>query len=293
MRLAHFGDHHLRGRDELPLLERQLARAVNDARVDHVIFSGDLVDRWDPRLLREARALLAAYDLLDPARLTIIHGNHDLASSGGWPRGRADILRMALRFWDPPPLLARRRARFTRLFEAVTSPLPFVKSIAGGWRLLAIDSTPLPWFPFTLAGRVVKLRTALGAVRPADVRWLASMPAEPSVLVMHHYPLPTPALLWNGGHVIVPMHVTGPVDELLNAARRAGVRLVASGHVHRSWTQPSEGLTVGLQGQSGADWAGRPMTIYDLDGSDVRSTVVPSDRSPASATSPVTHVPRR
>ena len=278
MRLAHFGDHHLRGRDELPLLERQLARAVRESRVDHVILSGDLLDRWDPRLLREARALLASFDLLDPARLTLIHGNHDLASSGGWPRRRADILRMAARFWDPPPLLARRRARFTRLFEPVTAPLPFAKRIGdGSWRLLAVDSTPLPWVPFTVARRAVKLRTAVGAVTASDVRWLAALPPEPSILVMHHYPLSTPPLLWNDGRVIVPMHVTCPVDELFAAARRAGVKLVACGHVHRSWIERKDGIAVGLQGQSGAQWAHHPFTVYDVEVSDVRSTVLASE----------------
>jgi 3',5'-cyclic AMP phosphodiesterase CpdA len=269
------GDHHLRGPRELPVLDRQLAHAVHEARADHLILSGDLLDRWDPRLLREAHAVLASYNLLDPARLTLIHGNHDLASSGGWPRRRADILRMAIRFWDPPPLLARRRARFTRLFDPVAAPLPFARRIAGGsWRVIAIDSTPLPWLPFTVAPRAVKLRTALGRVTDVDLRWLASLPAEPSILVMHHYPLATPPLLWNDGRVIVPMHVTGPVDEFLQAARRAGVRLIACGHVHRSWTERRDGVAVGLQGASGAEWARQPMTIYDLDESGVRSTIV-------------------
>jgi predicted phosphodiesterase len=273
VRLAHLGDHHLHDRSELPHLERQLARALHEGRADHIVLSGDLVDRWDPPLLLDVRALLSSLGLLDPERLTLVHGNHDLASSGGWPRNRSDILRMALRFWDPPPLLARRRSQFVRLFEPVAMPPPHAKPIARGWRVLAIDSTPLPWIPFTVSRRAVRLRTALGAVHASDVQWLSSQPPQPSVLVMHHYPLPTPELLWNGGRVVVPMHVKGPVDGLLAAAERAGVKLVACGHVHRSGTEPVGGLVVGLQGQSGAAWAERPITIYDLDSSDVRSSL--------------------
>jgi 3',5'-cyclic AMP phosphodiesterase CpdA len=272
-RIAHLGDHHLRGRDELPVLEWQLARAAAEA--DHIVFSGDLLDRWDRNLLLDARARLEARGLLNPDRLTIIHGNHDLASSGGWPRRRADILRMVFRFWDPPPLLARRRERFTDLFSPVSAPLPYEKRIAGGqWRLLAIDSTPFPWAPFTYGSRALRLRTALGAVRLSDLEWVESLPAFPSVLVMHHYPLPTPALLWNEGRVVVPMHVRGPVDRLLAALGRAGVRLIMCGHVHRTQLDWHDGIAVGLQGQSGAEWASRPLTIYDVDETSVRSEVI-------------------
>jgi hypothetical protein len=276
VRIAHLGDHHLRERDELPFLDRQLARAASEAT--HIVFSGDLLDRWDPALLVESRERLAANGLIDPDRLTIIHGNHDVASSGGWPRRRGDILRMVLRFWDPPPLLARRRERFTELFSPVAAPLPFEKRIAGGrLRLLAIDSTPFPWAPFTYGRRALRLRTALGAVRLSDVEWLESLPEFPSLLLMHHYPLPTPALLWNEGRVVVPMHVRGPVDRLLAAAARAGVRLIACGHVHRTQLDWHDGIAVGLQGQSGAGWANRPLTVYELEESTVRSRVIAFD----------------
>ena len=55
---------------------------------------------------------LAARDLLTSDRLTILHGNHDLASSGAHPRRTADLWRHVLRFWDPPPVVALRKRRF-------------------------------------------------------------------------------------------------------------------------------------------------------------------------------------
>ena len=39
-------------------------------------------------------------------RVTDIHGNHDLTSSGAHPRTRADIPRLLFRAWDPPPIIA-------------------------------------------------------------------------------------------------------------------------------------------------------------------------------------------
>ena len=69
------------------------------------VITGDLLDRWNPPLLERALDALGARGFLDPARVTIIHGNHDLPSSGGHPREQRDLLRLALRFWDPPPLL--------------------------------------------------------------------------------------------------------------------------------------------------------------------------------------------
>jgi 3',5'-cyclic AMP phosphodiesterase CpdA len=265
VRLIHFSDLHLRDRTELPLFERQLARALEE-RPAHIVISGDLVDRWHAPLLLALRDLFAAHALLDPRHLTIIHGNHDLASSGGWPRNRADILRMVLRFWDPPPLLAWRRARFARYFEPAASRLPFERTLAPGVRLLAIDSTPLPWVPFLPRRGGLTLRTALGVLRNRDLRWLSQREPEPTVLIVHHWPLPTPALQWNGGHVSVPMHVVGVTDRFWTVLRRIGVRLVLCGHVHRTLVDAQDGMTVAAQGQSGADWAGRPFSVYEIAG---------------------------
>ncbi|HSL21726.1 MAG TPA: metallophosphoesterase [Vicinamibacterales bacterium] len=277
-RIVHFGDLHLRDRAELSLFERQLARAA-DERPDHIVISGDLVDRWNGRLLRGARRALASDGLLDAARLTIIHGNHDLASSGGWPRTRADIPRMVLRFWDPPPLLAWRRARFARLFAPASEPLPFERQLGGGLRLLAIDSTPLPFLPFVAQGRRLRLLTALGRLRERDLRWLASRAAAPSVLVIHHCPVLTPPLQWNGGRVIVPMHVEGSLDRFWSGAERAGVRLVLCGHIHHTRIFRQGAIAVAAQGQSGADWAGRPFSVHEVgeDGSLLRSQAIPQN----------------
>src|SRR3990170_1596616 len=136
-------------------LDRQLDRiAARDP--DHLAITGDVLDRWAPSLLTRVVDALGARGLLDPERTTILHGNHDLASSGGYPRGRADLWRLGLRFWDPPPLIIRRRRRFYDLVAArapgVSGTAPFVKSAGAAARLAVLDTVPLSWVPFTIAG---------------------------------------------------------------------------------------------------------------------------------------------
>ena len=111
MLLAHLSDLHLRDAGDVTALEHQLDR-IAARTVAHLAITGDLLDRWDPRLLERALDVLQARGFLDAQRLTILHGNHDLASSGGYPRERRDLWRLAWRFWDPPPLIASRRRRF-------------------------------------------------------------------------------------------------------------------------------------------------------------------------------------
>ena len=49
-----------------------------------------------------------------------------------------------------------------------------------------------------------------------------------------------------------------------SAAAAAGARLVLCGHVHRARMEQHGGIFVGLNGQSGASWAGRTLAWYDV-----------------------------
>ena len=61
------------------------------------------------------------------------------------------------------------------------------------------------------------------------------------------------------------MHIPASDRELFwNAAAECGAKLLLCGHVHRARLEHHRGIAVGLNGQSGADWAGRTITWYDV-----------------------------
>jgi len=291
--LAHLSDLHLRDERDAVEFERQLD-CIAAERADHLVISGDLLDRWNPPLFARALDALGSRGCLDPARLTIIHGNHDLASSGGHPRRSRDLWRLALRFWDPPPLLRRRRDRFYRSLSARSAGLgcvpPFRKD-AAGVTLAAIDSVPFPWRPFAAAEGGIRLQHARGAVSDASTRWLASQSsAARMIVVVHHYPLDAGSFRWR--HVAarrfaveVPMDIAADDRQRLwNALDRCGASLILCGHVHRARLEHHRGIAVGLNGQSGADWAGRTIAFYRLDGDSWTATYVTMTSAAATRT---------
>ena len=277
MLLAHLSDLHLRDDGDVAALERLLDR-IASRHPEHLAITGDLLDHWDPALLERVLDALAARDLLDPARLTIVHGNHDLASGGGHPRRTADLWRLAIRFWDPPPLIAVRRRRFyaaiKRRVQGVAGIPPFAKWLPLGWRVAVLDTVPAPWWPLTMSDGSLVVHHAIGCVRKSEVQWLSEQQRQsPLLLLLHHFPLDAAEFYWkpNGRlrhfvhDVRVPMEI--PQDErqqLWAAASNAGARLVLCGHVHRTRLEWHDGIAVGLNGQSGADWAGRTIAYYDL-----------------------------
>lgn len=285
MLIGHLSDLHLRDARDVIALERQLD-CIAARRPDHLAITGDLLDRWNLTLLDRVLDVLEARDLLHADRLTILHGNHDLASSGGHPRQKADLGRLALRFWDPPPLVHARKRRFysavSRRAPGVASAAPWAKSIRGGARIAVLDSVPVPWRPLHFSGRAVTVRHALGCLRDREVMWLGTHTGDaPLIVLLHHYPLAAPQFSWTPqgwlrrviDQVHVPMAIPAAERERFwRAAAAAGARLVLCGHVHRARLEWMNGMAVGLNGQSGAEWAGRTIAYYEIAGATVSMT---------------------
>src|SRR3954465_5936130 len=74
----------MRDAHDLHAFEHQLDRIVAGG-ADHLVLSGDLLDRWRPRLLARALDALDSRRLLEAGRCTIVHGNHHLTPRGAPP----------------------------------------------------------------------------------------------------------------------------------------------------------------------------------------------------------------
>lgn len=287
MVIAHLSDLHLRDEGDAVELGRRFDR-IAARPVDHLVITGDLLDRWQPALLGTALDALDSRGLLAADRVTLLHGNHDLASSGGHPREPRDLRRLALRFWDPPPVLALRRRRFYREIEArapgAAAPGPFLKPLANGAAIAVVDTVPFPWTPSSVHGREIRVNHARGTVSARQIDWLSRLPAhQPLVILTHHYPLEVPPYQWrkplaspaspspwetwlDRWRVVVPMEIRNRDRERFwSAAESAGAAAVLCGHVHRARLDRHRGIAVGLNGQSGAAWAGRTIAYCRIE----------------------------
>jgi 3',5'-cyclic AMP phosphodiesterase CpdA len=288
--IAHLSDLHIRDVADAVWLDRQLDRIVARA-ADHLVITGDLLDRWVPVLLNRVLDSLSAHALLDAERVTLLHGNHDLASSGGHPRRGADLSRLVGGFWDPPPVIAGRRREFYRIIErrgsGVGAAAPWHKTLRAGVTVAVVDTVPAFWTPIVLNRRTLVVRHGIGCIAPSNTAWLASLPRglEPLIVLMHHYPLDAPPFRWTPDRINHPamealswlesvevrMEIEAPDRRRFwEAASEAGVRLVLCGHVHRARLSRHNETAVGLNGQSGAAWAGRTIAWYDIDSRGVR-----------------------
>jgi 3',5'-cyclic AMP phosphodiesterase CpdA len=181
---------------------------------DHIAVTGDLANLGLPGEYANALAWLQA--LGDPARVSVVPGNHDIYT------GRMGGGVSCLETWAP---YMRSSETWT---EAAPVHFPYVRT-QGPLALIGLNSA-VPTPPFVAAGRlgsaqIAELARALERLRDAGyIR----------VVLIHHPPLPGQAS---------PRRALADAAALADVLDRCGADLVLHGHNHRqmlAWRRHSE-----------------------------------------------------
>ncbi len=236
MRIAHFSDLHLLSLEGVPMWRflnkrltgwanlrfkrghihrasyvRAIAGEIARAKVDHVVVTGDLTNLALEPEFELARSLLRDDLGLDPSRVTVVPGNHDLYTRGALASRRfehyfADWLKSDL----PDLAVDTGGARF-----------PIVK-LRGSAAIIALSSA-VPRLPLVAAGELG--RAQLDAL--ARVLEHPEVAQRTVVIALHHPPVHS----WSR----VKAHVEGLRDapELLTLLKPLPRCLVLHGHLHR------------------------------------------------------------
>ncbi|CAN5513436.1 metallophosphoesterase family protein [soil metagenome] len=79
-KIAHITDLHLKKIDVKEHKKRahELLESIKENNCDHVLLTGDIVDNTEDKDFKSVRRMFKKYDLLDPEKLSVTIGNHDL-----------------------------------------------------------------------------------------------------------------------------------------------------------------------------------------------------------------------
>jgi 3',5'-cyclic AMP phosphodiesterase CpdA len=211
---------------------RQIAQDMERHGADHLVLSGDLTAyALEPEFRAAREALGAAAD--DPARCSVIPGNHDTFTPG-----------------------SVRAQRFERHFghllasdvegSACEGPYPFVKLVGEETAVVGLLSARVPRVPGFAFGWVG--RRQLGALR--HLIHDASLAGRAILVAVHHAPL-TPA-----GRPDRRLH--GLADGAALLALLRGPRFaVLHGHIHHRHHHASDGVRPHLIGAGSSTERGR------------------------------------
>jgi 3',5'-cyclic AMP phosphodiesterase CpdA len=199
----------LLGRARRFRLERapELVERVQNLGADHILITGDLTTTALPAEFRAARAALADW-LGDPARVTIVPGNHDRYTLG-----------------------AHHTSRFEQYFGAFSPQrsFPWLRRLDSGTAILGLDPTRPG---ISARGKLppIQLVRAQEAVATAG-------PIE-RLLIACHYPVAVPPA-FEREYAQKPLVNPG---ELTAWLRTIGPHLYCCGHVHAAWAYQPDAI---------------------------------------------------
>jgi 3',5'-cyclic AMP phosphodiesterase CpdA len=240
--LIHLSDPHLSRqfyREHLKSF-KLLIRMILERKVDHIVLSGDIVSTGDPDDFYVAREILHRFGLLQPERLTVVPGNHDIF---GGPHRAVDILSFPqhIRSVDCTRNLDLFNEAFAETLAGTIAlrpdrVFPFVKRV-GPLAIIALNSVP----------RWSLLRNPLGtngnleeedfeALRRLETTDL--LEGATPVAVLHHH---LNDLATDGSHGNTVWHRIEARTMRMRQRRRLvrqleslGVKAVFHGHIHRN-----------------------------------------------------------
>ena len=145
MKIAHLSDLHISqiSRPQNLQLTRRLLEYALEEGVDHIVITGDLTDFSEPHAFIALRNLFDEYNLLNPFKLSLVIGNHDIF---GGVHFADDVFKYPNKCSKVPyeKKLSDFKSYFLETFENIYAPpppevFPYVKPI-GDVLLIGINS---------------------------------------------------------------------------------------------------------------------------------------------------------
>lgn len=249
--IAHISDLHLSSEHKREHIRRtrQAIDYVTRLGVDHMVVTGDITADGLPGDYRIARSIFGAAGLLDPARLTLTIGNHDVF---GGVNTAEDVLTFPDRCsrTDEKARIREFGQAFQETFEGTLRPsgknlFPFAR-ILGDLAIVAVNTVA----PYS---RLKNPLGSNGAVDDRSFEHLKELLEEPvlrgkrKIVALHHHFHRMGEM--SGGK----MHsLWGAIERqtmklrkkarLLKLFAGTGVELVLHGHIHRSMEYYREGV---------------------------------------------------
>lgn len=249
-RIAHVSDPHLSRqyyREHLKSF-KILLRTIIDNGFDHIVVSGDIVSTADPDDYYMARELFSTLGILDPAKLTVVPGNHDIF---GGPHRAVDVLSFPSHIRSVDYMYRHKLflTAFGELFEGATrladpQPYPFLKR-TGPFMLIGLNSIPRWSMRRNILG-------TNGALSPEQFDALQSLarsawsPDSVPIVVMHHH-------MHDLSDDAVPSGLWQTVEartmrlrkrrKTIRMFKEIGVSYVLHGHIHRNEVYDRQGVT--------------------------------------------------
>ncbi len=241
--IAHLSDLHIsldHSRQNTKNMRRLLEYCLGQ-NVDHIVITGDIAANAEKKELEAARKIFRSFGLLDPEKLTLVIGNHDIF---GGVHHAHDILQFPKRCRETD--YERRLNIFKETFHEVfegsvhgkgSKLYPFVK-IVHGVALVGINSI----------ARYARVRNPLGSNGEVEsdqfkrLERLLNMELIKNlhkvVLIHHHFNELETAIsgtlnsVWNA--IEAQTLKLRKKKRLLELFRNSGVQLVLHGHVHEN-----------------------------------------------------------